>query len=70
MARLIIGFDLQQQHGNMNVSNSSMFYIYDSEFAEKCSSLNLDEEIANALRTHVHENVKWAQQDYLSCRFS
>ena len=57
-------FDLQQQHGNMNVSNSGRFYIYASEFAEKCSSLNLDE-IANTLRTHIHEIVQWAQ-DYRS----
>ena len=34
-------------------------------FAEKCSSLNLHEEIVNTLRTHIHENVKWAQ-DYRS----
>ena len=27
--------------------------------------LNLDEEIANTLRTHVHGNVKWSQ-DYRS----
>ena len=48
----------------MNVSNSSRFYIFDSEFAEKCSwKLNAD--IADTLRTNVHENVRWAQ-DYRS----
>ena len=44
----------------MNVSNSSRFYIYASEFAGKCSSLNFDEEIPNNLRTHIDQNVKWA----------
>ena len=33
-------FDLQLQYEDMNVSNSSRFYIFDSEFAEKCSSRN------------------------------
>jgi len=58
-------FDLQQQYEDMNVSNSSRFYIFDSEFAEKCSSRKLNADIADTLRTHIHENVGWAQ-DYRS----
>ena len=54
-------FDLQQQYEDMNVSNSSRFYIFDSEFAEKCSSRKLNADIADTLRTHIHENVRWAQ---------
>ena len=54
-------FDLQQQTDDMNVSNSSRFYIFDSEFAEKCSSRKLNADIADTLRTHIHENVRWAQ---------
>ena len=57
-------FDLQQQYEDMNVSNSSRIYIFDSEFAKKCS-LNLNADIAYTVRTHVHENVQWAQ-DYRS----
>lgn len=55
-------FDLQQQYQDMAVSNSSRFYIYDSEFVENCSSQNLDQDIANVLRTHMYTNVKWAQE--------
>ena len=58
-------FDLQQQYEDMNVSNSSRFYIYDSEFTEKCSSRKLKADIADTLRTHIHENARWAQ-DYRS----
>ena len=54
-------FDLQQQY----VSNSSRFYIFDSEFAERCSSRKLNADIADTLRNHIHENVRWAQ-DYRS----
>ena len=57
-------FDLQLQYEDMNVSNSSRFYIFDSEFAEKCSRI-LNADIAGTLRTHIHENVRWAQ-DYRS----
>ena len=48
----------------MNVSNSSRFYIFDSEFAEKCCR-KLNADIADTLRTHIHEKVRWAQ-DYRS----
>ena len=63
MARLIMGYLIcnNSLEIRMNVSNSSRFCIYHSEFAEKCSSLNLDEEVANTLCTHIHENVEWAQ---------
>ena len=56
---------MQPQYEDMNVSNSSRFYIFDSEFAEKCSSRKLNADIADTLRTHIHENVRWAQ-DYRS----
>ena len=49
----------------MNASNSSRFYISDSKFAEKCSSRKFNADIADTLRTHIHENVRWAQ-DYRS----
>ena len=55
-------FDLQQQYEDMNVSSSSRIYIFDSEFAKKCS-LKLNADIADTHRTHIHENVQWAQ-DY------
>ena len=54
-------FDLQLQYKDMNVSNSSRFYMFDSEFAKKCSSRKLNADIADTLRTHIHENVQWAQ---------
>ena len=57
-------FDLQQQYEDMNVSSSSRIYIFDSEFAKKCS-LKLNADIADTPRTHIHENVQWAQ-DYHS----
>ena len=57
-------FDLQLQYEDMNVSNSR-FYMFDSEFAEKCSSRKLNADIAYTLRTPIHENVRWAQ-DYRS----
>ena len=57
-------FDLQQQYEDMNVSNSNRIYIFDSEFAKKCS-LKLNADIADTPRTHIHENVQWAQ-DYHS----
>ena len=53
-------FGLQLQYEEMNVSNSR-FYMFDSEFAEKCSSRQLNADIAYTLRTHIHENVRWAQ---------
>ena len=56
---------MQLQHEDMNVSNSSRFYIFDSEFGEKCSSRKLIADLADTLRTHIHENVRWAQ-DYRS----
>ena len=58
-------FDLQQQYEDMNVSNSGRIYIFDSEFAQKCSSRKLNADIADTLRTHIHENFGWAQ-DYHS----
>ena len=58
-------FDLQQQYEDMNVSNSGRIYIFDSEFAQKCSSRKLNADIADTRRTHIHENVRWAQ-DYRS----
>ena len=57
-------FDLQQQYEDMNVSNSSRFSTFDIEFAEKCSR-KMNADIADTLRTHIHENVRWAQ-DYRS----
>ena len=57
-------FDLQQQYEDMNVSNSSRFYVFDSEFAEKCCR-KLNADIADTLRSHIHDNVRWAQ-DYRS----
>ena len=53
------------QYEDMNVSNSGRIYIFDSEFAQKCSSRKLNADIADTLRTHIHENVQWAQ-DYRS----
>ena len=58
-------FDLQQQYEDLNVSNRSRFYIFDCEFADKCSSRKLNANIADTLRTHINENVRWAQ-DYRS----
>ena len=55
-------FDLQERYADYNVSNSARFYIYNSEFAQKASSLSLDLQIANTLRTHVNNKIKWAQQ--------
>ena len=55
-------FDLQEQYADYNVSNSARFYIYDSEFADKASSLHLNMQTANVLRSHVNTNIKWAQQ--------
>lgn len=40
-------FDLQEIYENYKVSNSARFYIYDSEFAEKASSLRVNLQIAN-----------------------
>ena len=57
-------FDLQQQYEDINVSNSSRINIFDSEFAKTCT-LKLNADIADTLRTHIHENVQWAQ-DYHS----
>ena len=58
-------FDLQLQYEDMNISNNSRFYIFDKEFAERCSSRTLNADIADTLRTYIHENVRWAQ-DYRS----
>ncbi len=55
-------FDLSQHYPDMNVSNSSRFYIFDSEFHNNCSSLKLQTEVANTLRTHIHQNVRWARE--------
>ena len=55
-------FDLQQQYRDMNVSNSSRLYIFDSDFAQNCSSRNLNVDIANMLRAHIHENVRLARE--------
>ena len=57
-------FDLQLQYEDINVSTSRL-YMFDSEFAEKCSSRKLNADIACILRTRIHENVQWAQ-DYRS----
>ena len=35
--------------------------MFDSEFAEKRSSRKLNADIADTLRTHIHENVRRAQ---------
>ena len=56
---------MQQQYEDMSVSNISRFYILDSEFADKFSSRKLNADIADTLRTHIHENVQWAP-DYRS----
>ena len=57
-------FDLQltavRRH---EFSNSGRISIFDSWFAKKCSSRKLNADIADTLRTHIHENVQWAQ-DY------
>ena len=53
-------FDLQQQYEDMNVSNSSRIYIFDSEFAETCSR-KLNTDIVDTLRTHIHDIVRLAQ---------
>jgi len=55
-------FDLQQHYTDMNVSNSSRFYIYDSDFNSQAASLKLDTQIAHTLRKHVNSNIPWAQQ--------
>ncbi|CAN0014081.1 unnamed protein product, partial [Pylaiella littoralis] len=55
-------FDLSLTYPEMNVSNSSRFYIFDSEFAQGASSLSLRHDVANTLRTHIHTNVKWARE--------
>ena len=55
-------FDLLQQYRDMNVSNSSRCYIFDSDFAQNCSSRNLNVDIVNMVRTHIHENVRWARE--------
>lgn len=57
-------FDLQE-YEDYNVINSARFYIYDSEFAEQASSSRLNLQIASALRTHIHTNIRWAR-DYKS----
>ena len=53
----------------MNISNSSRFYIFDSEFAQNCSSQNINADRANTLRTHIHQHVRWAR-DYRSAVYS
>lgn len=55
-------FDLQEQYAQYSVSNSSRFYIYDSEFAAHASTLKLNSETASILRTHINTNVKWARE--------
>ena len=40
-------------------------YIFGSGFAKNCSSRKLNADIADRLRTHIHENFGWAQ-DYHS----
>lgn len=55
-------YDLQEKYEHYTVSNSARFYIYDSEFADHASSLKLDMRIATTLRSHVHTNIRWAQE--------
>ena len=64
-AKPIIGSLICNSSTKTNVSNSGRIYIFDSEFAKKCSSRKLNADIADTLRTHIHENVQWAQ-DYRS----
>ena len=48
-------FYLEQEYEDMNVSNSGRIYIFDSEFAKKYSSRKMNADIADTLRTHIHE---------------
>ena len=58
-------FDLQEQYTDFNVNNSARFYIYDSEFVANASSLELNIQFCNILRSHINTNIRWAQ-DYRS----
>ena len=55
-------FDLQEKFHTMNISNSSRFYIYDSDFVDQAQHLGIDLGIAEILRNHVQENISWTQQ--------
>ena len=46
----------------MNISNSSRFYIYDSDFVDQAQHLGIDLGIAEILRNQVQENISWTQQ--------
>lgn len=56
-------FDLQERYKMLTtVNNNARFYIYDAEFANITQQQQLDRDIANRLRTHIHSNVPWARQ--------
>lgn len=55
-------FDLQQQYTGMTVTNTSRFYIYDSEFNSQSQALNVNQTTASVLRSYFHENLPWAVQ--------
>ena len=46
----------------MNISNSSIFYIYYSEFVDQAQHLGIDLGIAEILRNYVRENISRTQQ--------
>lgn len=55
-------FDLQQHYANMTVTNTSRFYIYDSEFNSQSRQLQVNSNTAALLRSYFHQSIPWATQ--------
>ena len=55
-------FDLQQHYAGMNVSNSSRYYIYDSEFNLQSQAFQANSDTGASLRSYFHQNLPWAMQ--------
>lgn len=55
-------FDLQQHYANMNVTNTSRFYIYDSEFNSQSRQLHVNTDTAASLRSYFQRSIPWATQ--------
>lgn len=49
-------------NAGMNVSNSSRYYIYDSEFDLQSQALHVNSDTAATLRSYFHQNLPWAMQ--------
>lgn len=52
-------FDLQERYEGTNLSTSSRFYVYDSEFDRAVQNHDLNDSIARTLQTDIHEKIPW-----------